>query len=154
MCGHGFASGGAALALVAAWLCDVASYAERAQEPIGGPVVVGAYTSTQGEAWGGCVRASVCRVSRPELDGRLAGVRTGVPAKWEMLPMADLFDRISISMPANAPGTLTGPQNADVLAYILSLNGQPAGRTELPADGKKLQLLRIGGARADEAPRP
>jgi hypothetical protein len=35
-------------------------------------------------------------------------------------------------MPLNAPGSLNRQQYADVLAYLLSKDRYPAGKTELP----------------------
>lgn len=60
-------------------------------------------------------------------------------AKWKTV--GDLFDKTSTSMPAMAPGSLTGAQVADVLAYMLSVNKYPAGSTELP--GKLEPLMQI-----------
>src|SRR3954470_15664583 len=45
--------------------------------------------------------------------------------------VGDLFDKIHGSMPASAPGTLTDPQTADIIAYMLSVGKYPAGTTEL-----------------------
>jgi hypothetical protein len=42
-------------------------------------------------------------------------------------------------MPATAPGTLTRPQAADLLAYILSFNKFPAGKTDFPIDEDTLK---------------
>jgi len=44
-------------------------------------------------------------------------------------------------MPATAPGSLTRPKAADLLAYILSYNKFPAGKTELPSDEDSLKKL-------------
>ena len=57
--------------------------------------------------------------------------------------VGDLFDKTSTSMPAMAPGSLTGPQVADVLAYILSINKYPAGTTELPSKVEPLMAIKI-----------
>jgi quinoprotein glucose dehydrogenase len=59
--------------------------------------------------------------------------------KWKTV--GDLFDKTSTSMPAMAPGSLSGPQVADVLAYVLSVNKYPAGSTELA--GKLEPLMQI-----------
>jgi hypothetical protein len=50
---------------------------------------------------------------------------------WAGLPLADLFDKISVTMPLNAPGTLRPADAADILAYILKANSFPAGVVEL-----------------------
>ena len=66
-------------------------------------------------------------------------------ATWNGQAVADLFDRIRQTMPAppEQPGTLNPQQNADVVAHILSVNGFPAGTTELPADIEPLKRIRI-----------
>jgi cytochrome c len=53
-------------------------------------------------------------------------------ANWNQLTLRDLSERIRISMPQNAPGTLRRPQVADILAYVLQQNGYPSGRREMP----------------------
>ena len=52
-------------------------------------------------------------------------------ANWSGLTVGDLFERIRLSMPEGRPGTLSRQQNADILAYMLSVNQFPAGKTEL-----------------------
>ena len=49
-------------------------------------------------------------------------------AGWDGLTIGDLFERIRISMPQNAPGSLSGQQNADILAFMFSANKFPGGR--------------------------
>ena len=52
-------------------------------------------------------------------------------SNWDGLPASDLFKRMKDSMPQNAPGSLSGQENADLLAYMFQVNGFPAGKTEL-----------------------
>ena len=54
--------------------------------------------------------------------------------KYQGQPALNLYNMIQKLMPATAPGTLTRPQAADLLAYILSFNKFPAGKTEFPTD--------------------
>ena len=70
-------------------------------------------------------------------------------AGWNNQTLADLFQKIRQTMPAppEQPGKLTPQQNADVLAHILSVNGVPAGATELPADVDLLKRVRIEAQR-------
>ena len=49
-------------------------------------------------------------------------------AGWDGLTIGDLFERIRISMPQNAPGSLSGQQNADILAFMFSAEQIPGGR--------------------------
>jgi quinoprotein glucose dehydrogenase len=64
-------------------------------------------------------------------------------ASWSGASVADLFDRIHISMPQDKPGSLSRQQAADVVAYILSFNKAPAGQTELAADAEVLKGIKI-----------
>jgi S-disulfanyl-L-cysteine oxidoreductase SoxD len=63
--------------------------------------------------------------------------------KWNGSPVSDLFDLISHTMPKQEPASLTPDEYADVVAYLLKINGAPAGKTELPADDKALKEIRI-----------
>jgi mono/diheme cytochrome c family protein len=62
---------------------------------------------------------------------------------WDGLTLGDLFERIRISMPQNAPGSLSGQQNADILAFVLSANKYPAGATELSNQGMVLKTIKF-----------
>ena len=54
---------------------------------------------------------------------------------WRTQPLSALAGKIRNTMPADAQGTLSPAQTADVLAHILKVGGFPAGRTELaPAE--------------------
>jgi mono/diheme cytochrome c family protein len=64
-------------------------------------------------------------------------------ANWNGLTMGDLFDRIRRSMPADRPGKLTREQNADVLAFMLSVNQFPVGKTELEHQSEVLKQIRF-----------
>src|SRR5436190_17621304 len=62
---------------------------------------------------------------------------------WDGLTIGDLFERIRISMPQNAPGTLSGQQNADILSFVFSANKFPAGQTELPKEAGILKTIKF-----------
>jgi mono/diheme cytochrome c family protein len=64
-------------------------------------------------------------------------------SKYEGQPATNVYDIIQKLMPATAPGTLTRPQAADLLAYILSFNKFPAGKTDLPSDEDSLKKLTL-----------
>src|SRR5580698_582859 len=64
-------------------------------------------------------------------------------ANWNGLTLGDLFDRIRVSMPADRPGKLTREQNADVLAFMLSVSQFPAGKTELGHQSEVLKQIRF-----------
>ena len=61
----------------------------------------------------------------------------------QLLTVGDLFERIRVSMPQDRPGRLTRPQNADILAYVLSVNQFPVGQVELPPETERLKQIRF-----------
>ena len=62
---------------------------------------------------------------------------------WDGLTVGDLFERIRISMPQNAPGSLSGQQNADILSFVFNANKFPAGQTELPKEAGILKTIKF-----------
>jgi cytochrome c5 len=64
-------------------------------------------------------------------------------AKWNDQTLADLFDRIRRTMPQNDPGTMSGQQAADVLAFVLHKANYPAGAHELPMDIDMLKMYKF-----------
>jgi mono/diheme cytochrome c family protein len=54
--------------------------------------------------------------------------------EWDGQAVGDLFERMRTSMPATKPGSLSGEQNAAILAFILKSNGYPGGKAELSGD--------------------
>jgi len=61
--------------------------------------------------------------------------------EWDGQPLADLFERIRTTMPADAPGALKPAEVADVMALLLSKARMPAGSTELPGDAAALKTI-------------
>ncbi len=51
---------------------------------------------------------------------------------WTGQPLSSLYRHISLTMPLDNPGGLDTEKYVAVLAYILELNGYPAGERELP----------------------
>lgn len=64
-------------------------------------------------------------------------------ANWNTLSVGDLFDRTRATMPQNRPGTLTREANAEILAYVLSVNQFPPGKETLPQSSPALKEIRI-----------
>lgn len=64
-------------------------------------------------------------------------------SKYEGQPVLNLYDMIQKLMPADHPGSLTRPDAADLLSYILSFNKFPAGKTELPSDEDSLKKITL-----------
>jgi quinoprotein glucose dehydrogenase len=64
-------------------------------------------------------------------------------SNWNGLTLGELFERIRTTMPQNKAGKLTREVNADITAYILSVNRFPAGNAELPHTVEFLKEIRI-----------
>jgi mono/diheme cytochrome c family protein len=64
-------------------------------------------------------------------------------ATWSNRTVGDLFTLISQTMPQNEPASLSPQEYAQVIAYILKLNGVPAGRGDIPVDAERLKRIRI-----------
>jgi mono/diheme cytochrome c family protein len=62
---------------------------------------------------------------------------------WNGQTADDLLEKMQTSMPADQPGRLTRDQNADILAFLFSSNGFPAGSKALPTDAALLQKIRF-----------
>lgn len=74
--------------------------------------------------------------------------------KWFGRPLAELYDYLSNLMPKSAPGTLTEDEYVWVTAYILRLNGMPAGKTELNAEPAWLKSVRVDSSRTGKPSNP
>jgi mono/diheme cytochrome c family protein len=70
---------------------------------------------------------------------------TGAPfrANWDKRPLSELYDYMMEKMPKDSPGTLSTDEYTKVLAYILRMNGMPAGADDLPSEKSALKAIRI-----------
>ena len=116
----------------------------------GSSVLEGVYTEEQAKR-GEAVSAKLCASCHgPDLSGGEAGpalVGLEFIGNWTNLTVADFFDRVHSTMPADAPGTMTPQQTSDVSAYVLKLNKYPAGKVELSSDLGALKSIKIEGLR-------
>jgi mono/diheme cytochrome c family protein len=63
--------------------------------------------------------------------------------RWLTPPVSGLFAHIINTMPQDLPGSLEPAQVAALVAYILELNGHPAGPNPLPTEIEKLAQIRV-----------
>jgi len=70
-------------------------------------------------------------------------------SNWNGLSLGDLFERIRRTMPEDKPGRMTRQQKSDILAYLLSFNKFPAGKTELPHQTEFLNEIRFEATKPD-----
>ena len=63
-------------------------------------------------------------------------------ARWDGKPVGQLFESVSTTMPADNVGGLLTSEYLDVLAYIFSVTGSPAGSEELTSDN--MDAINVG----------
>lgn len=69
---------------------------------------------------------------------------------WTGKSAAELFVVIRDGMPEEAPGSLSRPETAALVAYLFQMNGMPAGDTALRSDAASLEEIRIEGPYKNE----
>jgi mono/diheme cytochrome c family protein len=63
--------------------------------------------------------------------------------KWNGRTLVSLFEYVRTTMPSNNPGYLSDAEVADIVAYMLSSSGIPAGSEELRPDRGTLAAIVI-----------
>jgi mono/diheme cytochrome c family protein len=98
----------------------------------------GVYTTSQATR-GEETYMGICVACHPAGTYKAAGFR----ASWSGRPLSELYEQVKERMPKNDPASLTPAECAQVIAYLLKINGVPAGETELPSDPAALKKIRI-----------
>lgn len=102
------------------------------------------YTTAQAERGRGEYTTWCAHCHRSDL---LGDERAEVPSlaedsfflRWEGRSLSALYEMISKDMPGDKPGALDARACADIVAYILQVNGYPAGARELRAGAAALK---------------
>lgn len=105
------------------------------------------YTDDQAEA-GRTVFGQQCAIChgqnlRGKVGPALAGQQFLSVSQYQELTADYLYRFMLKQMPKNAPGSLSKNQYLDLLAYILKVNGYPAGQQQLTADDGMLTQIKI-----------
>jgi mono/diheme cytochrome c family protein len=106
----------------------------------------GVYTEAQAKRGESTANKACTSCHGADLMGGEAGpalVGLEFLGNWNQQSLGDLFDRIHATMPADAPGSLSLPDTADVIARVLQLNKFPVGQKELPTDTSALGQIKI-----------
>ena len=106
----------------------------------------GVYTSAQAARGKEPFERSCARCHNVELAGSQRGPAlkgTAFWSKYDNEGLSSLFMFIRDTMPQDGPSLLTDEIKVDVLAYIMSANGMPAGNAELKADLRALDDIKI-----------
>jgi quinoprotein glucose dehydrogenase len=93
-----------------------------------------AYTNAQADRGAEAYVAQCAPCHGAALGGiEAAPALTGLEffAKWEPETPGALLERTRLSMPPASPGSLSRPQSADLVAYVLRTGGYPAGTAPL-----------------------
>lgn len=64
-------------------------------------------------------------------------------SQWDGRTVADMYRKILRKMPQDDPGTLSPQQSVDLVAFLLSFNKYPVGKTELPPQNDVLAGIRF-----------
>ena len=110
----------------------------------------GIYTEAQAKRGEGLYSQYCASCHGPDLaGGEMAPGLTGgeFTANWNDLSIGDLYERIRISMPQSAPGSLTRQQNSDILSYLLRKMNNPVGTTELSTSTDELKAIKFLAAK-------
>jgi S-disulfanyl-L-cysteine oxidoreductase SoxD len=144
-----------AAGLVCAYLCVTMGVAEgRSSLQAGVPAGVsidGSYTEAQARRGKKLSDDNCAACHGEDLSGAgfapsLAG--EGFLTLWQGRTVADLYDRIRTTMPAQAAGSLTNQEYLDIVAFLLQANSIRAGDQELTNDTAvlKSRVIRASSA--------
>jgi alcohol dehydrogenase (cytochrome c) len=136
--------------VAAAGLTAASGAALRAQAPAGKTTNDGVFTDAQVKRGSDLYQQACAACHDAQLTGSgtapaLAG--TDFSANWKDETVGSLFERIRATMPADNPGSLTRPQVADMVSFILSFNKYPSGQTELGTDFEALKAIKISAVK-------
>jgi mono/diheme cytochrome c family protein len=119
---------------------------QAAPAAAGSGVWSGVYTEAQAKRGETTANKACVSCHGADLMGGEAGpalVGLEFLGNWNQQSLGDLFDRIHSTMPADAPGSLSLSDTADVVARVLQLNKFPVGQKELPTDTAALGQIKI-----------
>jgi mono/diheme cytochrome c family protein len=138
------------MGVAATWLSIwMAASAVPSAQQIAGEKKVwdGVYTSAQAARGKPRFEASCSRCHNVELAGSQRGPALKGNAfwsKWENDNLASLFTMIRDNMPRDGGAAVVSDDvKADILAYIMSVSGMPAGNDELKVDLRALEGVKI-----------
>jgi mono/diheme cytochrome c family protein len=116
-----------------AMICSAAALAPNTWAQTTRSVWDGVYTDAQADRGSGqyTQHCAVCHGVALEGNGETPPLVGQFIPDWAGTTLADLYDKIQVTMPLNAPGTLRPAIAADILAFILKANNFPSGPNEL-----------------------
>jgi mono/diheme cytochrome c family protein len=136
----------AAFGVVAALWIGALAVASAQQPTTDKKIWDGVYTSVQAARGKTPFEQSCARCHNVELVGSQRGPAlkgSAFWAKYENDSLSSLYQYLRDNMPQDGPSLVPDNVKADILAYIMSANGMPAGNDELVADARALDTIKI-----------
>jgi quinoprotein glucose dehydrogenase len=144
-----------AIAIACSALAGVVSTAGQA--PAARTIWQGVFTEAQAARGENAYKLSCGYCHKDDLTGgffddgngrapALAGPRafdSSFEKRWSGVTVGQMVIDIGTAMPQQDPGSLAPETYVDIVSFLLSKNGVPAGTAELPADLEALQAIRI-----------
>jgi ankyrin repeat protein len=106
----------------------------------------GVFTQAQADRGREQYRKSCASCHKTDLLGESAAPPLAGPEfsqRWVGSTVDDLLTTIRRSMPQDAPDSLGTPAYADLVSYLLSVNGSPAGASEMPLESGALKQIQF-----------
>jgi mono/diheme cytochrome c family protein len=131
---------------IAIWMTALAASSAQQLAPGEKKIWDGVFTSAQAARGKEPFERSCARCHNIELAGSQRGPALKGNVFWSKYDnenLSSLFMFIRDTMPQDGPSLLSDEIKADVLAYIMSVNGMPAGSAELRADLRALDEIKI-----------
>src|SRR3954470_3881656 len=130
----------------ALWCAAVA--VSSAQQPAAAEKKVwdGVFTSAQAARGKAPFEQSCARCHNVELAGSQRGPALKGHVFWskyENDTLGTLYSYLRDNMPQDGPSLVEDATKADILAYIMSVNGMPSGNDELKADVRALESIKV-----------
>ncbi|MCC7003784.1 MAG: cytochrome c [Gemmatimonadaceae bacterium] len=115
----------------------------RPRQPNPRTTMDGVYTAAQATD-GADIFAAYCR------NCHTPTVHAGPPFKnkWYGRTLGELFGYLRREMPKSDPGSMSDQDYSLALAYLLKINGMPAGSEPLAADSTVLHSIRLDSVRS------
>jgi len=106
----------------------------------------GVFTQAQADRGRDQYRKSCASCHKADLLGESAAPPLAGPEfsqRWVGSNVDDLLTTIRRSMPQDAPDSLGTPAYVDLVSYLLSVNGSPAGANDMPLESAGLKQIQF-----------
>jgi len=130
---------GAGVWLLVAVILRAGAAQEASPDPPMRSTATGVYADAQAQAGQEIFEATCLGSCHNMADHRGLAFRQ----RWDGHPLWDLFNAIHTKMPKDDAGSLSDADAIQLVAYLLKLNGIPAGKDELSTDPAVLKRIKI-----------